>query len=144
MSAKDIIHEAVKTALIKDGWTITDDPYTIEFQDEFVYADLRAERVIAAKKSHEKIVVEIKSFIKLSIIQDFKEALGQYMLYLPLIAQQDSECKLYIAIDTNAYESAFQRQIVQYLVQLHKIPFIIVDLEQQEINQWITYPNIVH
>ena len=37
MSAKDIIHEAVKMALIKDGWIITDDPYTIEYNDEFVY-----------------------------------------------------------------------------------------------------------
>ncbi len=58
MSAKDIIHEAVKSALIKEGWTVTDDPYTIEFNDEFVYADLAAERIIAAEKEHEKIVVE--------------------------------------------------------------------------------------
>ncbi|MDM8529436.1 element excision factor XisH family protein [Anaerolineales bacterium HSG24] len=27
--AKDIIHEPVKNALIKDGWTITADPFTI-------------------------------------------------------------------------------------------------------------------
>jgi hypothetical protein len=26
MPAKDIYHETVKNALIKDGWTITDDP----------------------------------------------------------------------------------------------------------------------
>ena len=29
MSAKDAIHDAVMNALVKDGWTITDDPYTI-------------------------------------------------------------------------------------------------------------------
>jgi len=144
MSAKDIIHEAVKTALIKDGWTITNDPYTIEFQDEFLYADLGAERVIAAQREHQKIVVECKSFIKLSPIQDFKEALGQYMIYLPLLAQQAPNHRLYIAVDTNAYQSAFQRQIVQFLIQLHQIPLIIVDLEKPEISQWISYPNIVH
>jgi hypothetical protein len=31
MPAKDKYHEAVKTALIKDGWTITDDPLHIPF-----------------------------------------------------------------------------------------------------------------
>ncbi|MDM8557244.1 element excision factor XisH family protein [Candidatus Parabeggiatoa sp. HSG14] len=138
MSAKDIIHETVKTALIKDGWTITDDPYTIEFNNEFVYADLGAERVIAVEKNHDKIIVECKSFIKASPIQDFKEAFGQYMMYLPLIAKQAPEYRLYIAIDTNAHQSAFQRKIVQFLVQLHHIPLIVVDLESEEISQWIT------
>lgn len=28
--AKDAIHEPVKNALIKDGWTITADPYTLK------------------------------------------------------------------------------------------------------------------
>ncbi|MCL4867605.1 MAG: hypothetical protein KJ063_01440 [Anaerolineae bacterium] len=29
MSAKDLIHEAVHNALLKDGWSITDDPLTL-------------------------------------------------------------------------------------------------------------------
>jgi hypothetical protein len=28
--ARDIIHEAVKAALINDGWIITDDPFRLE------------------------------------------------------------------------------------------------------------------
>ncbi|MGD2183210.1 element excision factor XisH family protein [Lusitaniella coriacea LEGE 07167] len=31
MPAKDTYHDAVKNALIKDGWTITADPYYIAF-----------------------------------------------------------------------------------------------------------------
>ncbi|NET09520.1 MAG: hypothetical protein F6K16_33415 [Symploca sp. SIO2B6] len=27
--ARDAIHNQVKNALIRDGWTITDDPYTL-------------------------------------------------------------------------------------------------------------------
>jgi hypothetical protein len=30
MPAKDIYHETVKAALIKDGWTITDDPLNLK------------------------------------------------------------------------------------------------------------------
>ncbi|MBI1765228.1 MAG: hypothetical protein HYR56_27765 [Acidobacteria bacterium] len=32
MPRLDTIHEAVKQALINDGWTITDDPYIIEYK----------------------------------------------------------------------------------------------------------------
>jgi hypothetical protein len=37
MSAKDIIHDSVKTALIKDGWTITDDPSVFSTQSCAIY-----------------------------------------------------------------------------------------------------------
>ncbi|HAX76056.1 MAG TPA: fatty-acid synthase [Cyanobacteria bacterium UBA11372] len=29
MPAKDLYHDTVRTALIKDGWTITDDPFKL-------------------------------------------------------------------------------------------------------------------
>ncbi len=29
--AKDLFHQSVKQALIKDGWTITNDPLTINY-----------------------------------------------------------------------------------------------------------------
>ncbi|MCW3096240.1 MAG: XisH protein [Chthonomonadaceae bacterium] len=38
MPRKDNIHEAVRNALVKDGWTIIDDPYRIEYEEADVYA----------------------------------------------------------------------------------------------------------
>jgi hypothetical protein len=67
----------VKVALQKDGWVITHDPYTIQFGNDLLYADMAAERIFAAERDEQKIVVEVKSFIGYSIIQEFKEALGQ-------------------------------------------------------------------
>lgn len=63
MPAKDIFHDKVRNALIKDGWTITADPYTLEWGIKTLYVDLAAERTIAAEKEGEKIAVEIKSFV---------------------------------------------------------------------------------
>jgi hypothetical protein len=40
MATRDLIHEAVKNALIKDGWTILADPYQIEYEDKIVAANL--------------------------------------------------------------------------------------------------------
>lgn len=71
MPAKDIYHNEVKNALIKDGWTITDDPYFIKYEDAELYADLAAEKPIAAERQGQKIVVEIKSFVGKSLMYDF-------------------------------------------------------------------------
>ncbi len=36
MPAQDLHHDAVKPALIKDGWHITDDPFNIGYGDEYI------------------------------------------------------------------------------------------------------------
>jgi hypothetical protein len=49
MSAKDVFHNAVKNALQKEGWIITDDPLFIRFGGINIYIDLGAEKVIGLK-----------------------------------------------------------------------------------------------
>jgi XisH protein len=63
MPAKDVYHQAVKNALITDGWSILADPYKIKYKDAQLFADLAAEKPIAAEQNGRKIVVEIKSFL---------------------------------------------------------------------------------
>ena len=48
MSAKDIFHETVKLALIKDGWTITSDPLTIRSDSIKLEIDLGAEKEVTS------------------------------------------------------------------------------------------------
>jgi hypothetical protein len=52
--AKDLFHQAVKQALIKDGWTITNDPLTIRIDRVKLEIDLGAEKVFAAEKMDKK------------------------------------------------------------------------------------------
>ncbi len=62
--AKDIFHQQVRNALIKEGWTITHDPFTLRISEAVkLPIDLAAENAIAAERESEKIAVEIKSFI---------------------------------------------------------------------------------
>ncbi|MGI2906926.1 element excision factor XisH family protein [Tolypothrix sp. VBCCA 56010] len=45
---KDIFHQQVKTALIKDGWIVTHDPLTIRISEAVkLQIDLAAESAIA-------------------------------------------------------------------------------------------------
>ncbi len=45
MPARDLYHEAVKKALVRDGWTITHDPYRLTWAETDMYVDLGAERL---------------------------------------------------------------------------------------------------
>ena len=50
MSAKDIFHNAVKNALQKEKWVITNDPLSLNIGGVEMYIDLGAEKLIAAEK----------------------------------------------------------------------------------------------
>jgi hypothetical protein len=85
---RDANHEAVKSALVHDGWTITHDPYTVSYQDDRGYIDLGAERLLGAERDQRRIAVEIKSFVGLSVIADVQQAIGQYLLYRSWLARR--------------------------------------------------------
>jgi hypothetical protein len=137
MPKLDIIHDAVRNALIKDGWVITDDPYVIQYRKITLYADLGAEQTMAAERYGQKLVVEVKSFIGASKIQDLKEALGQYDIYRYLLEEIAPDRKLYVAISTIAYKSFFKQDVIQLILNKHQLPLIVVDTEMEEIRQWI-------
>ena len=136
MTAKDFIHDIVKNALVKDGWKITDDPLTLEYEDAQLFVDLGAERVIAAERENEKIAVEIKSFVGQSVIHDMKLALGQYMMYLSFLEAVEPQRMLFLAITDIAYLTIFQRKSIQHLVNDYQLSFIVVDTEREEIIKW--------
>ncbi|MDX2229687.1 MAG: element excision factor XisH family protein [Leptolyngbyaceae cyanobacterium bins.349] len=76
MSARDAFHDVVRTALQRDGWTITHDPYPLQAGSFDLAIDLGAEKVIAAQQGDKKIAVEIKSFLGPSKITEFYAAMG--------------------------------------------------------------------
>ncbi|MBV9389171.1 MAG: XisH family protein [Chroococcidiopsidaceae cyanobacterium CP_BM_ER_R8_30] len=136
MPARDIYHNAVKAALIKDGWVITADPYFIKYENAALYADLAAEKPIAATRGSEKIVVEVKSFVGRSLMHDFQQALGQYLIYRRLIELTEPEYQVYLAIDDVTYQDFFSGKAIQVVVQANQLLIIVVDIEREEIVQW--------
>lgn len=137
MPAKDIYHDAVKNALIQDGWEITADPYFIKYEDAELYADLAAQKPIAAQRQEQKIVVEIKSFIGRSPMYDFHNAIGQYIVYRNLIQITEPEYNLYLAIDDLTYDNFFQRASIQLITKQNNLKIIVVDTQQERIQLWI-------
>lgn len=135
--AKDLYHGTVRTALEKDGWTITRDPLTLRIGKRDVFVNLGAKKLIAAQREGKKIAVEIKSFISKSFIKDLENALGQYILYLKVLSKLDPERLLYLAVEQQVYINFFSEEIVQILLEDSLIKLIIFDSIQEIVTKWI-------
>lgn len=137
--AKDIYHDTVKTALIKDGWTITDDPLTLAVGERNVYVDLGSEKLFAAEKEQQRIAIEVKSFIRPSPVQDLETALGQYVLYRGLLEESDvhRDRRLYLAVRDRIYFEFFQEKIARVAIHSTQLKLLVFNIEAEEILQWI-------
>jgi hypothetical protein len=137
--ARDIFHQQVKTALIKDGWMITHDPLTIRVSEAVkLQIDLAAESAIAAERDTEKIAVEIKSFVGDSDISAFHTALGQYLNYCQALEEQEPDRIVYLAVPDETYQDFFQLPFIQRALKRYQIKLMTYDPKQEEILQWIT------
>ncbi|HRW09018.1 MAG TPA: element excision factor XisH family protein [Caldilineaceae bacterium] len=138
MPQVDLYHHQVRTALIKDGWTITHDPYVLEFKGRRVYADLGAEKPLAAEKDNLKIVVEIKVFGTPSLMTELEKALGQYGIYRTFLRRTSPDRKLYLAIPVDIHQSFFQEGAIQEIVADYALNLLVFDAETEVVVEWIT------
>ncbi|ETX04108.1 element excision factor XisH family protein [Candidatus Entotheonella palauensis] len=109
MAAKDIFHDGVKTALQKDGWTITDDPLHLRLSGVIdLYIDLGAEKLLAAQKEGKKIALE----------------------------DAEPDRTLYLAIPLDVYNEFFTLPFIQSVILRSQLKLIIYDPIREEIAQW--------
>ncbi|MBN8586984.1 MAG: XisH family protein [Rhodothermia bacterium] len=138
MPAKDKHHEAVKNALVKEGWTITHDPYMIPMQDRGVmYVDIGAERLLAAVREAEKIAVEVKTFGMPSVLSEFHRAVGQYLSYKVMMRKREPDRLLFLAIPDDLKDWFMYQEIAIEVVADLSIHLLFYDPAQEEITQWI-------
>jgi hypothetical protein len=134
--AKDIFHDAVRRALEKEQWIITNDPLFLRFGGVEMYIDLGAERILAAEKAGQKIAVEIKSFAGASATTEFNGALGQFLKYQLALEEAEPDRKLYLAIPFDAYRAFFNLELIRLLIQRYQVRLIVYEPETEEIVQW--------
>jgi len=137
MPAKDRYHQTVKNALIKDGWTITNDPLHLRWGNKDMYVDLGAERLFSAEKEGQRIAVEIKTFGSISEMLALEQAIGQYFVYLAVIAETKPEYRLYLAIHSIVFFDVFEEPLGQLFLQKYQLSLIVFDPEQEVILEWI-------
>ncbi|NES22852.1 MAG: fatty-acid oxidation protein subunit alpha [Symploca sp. SIO3E6] len=135
--ARDRFHNVVRTALEKDNWEITADPYEISIDDVDFEIDLAAEQLLAAERENQKVAVEVKSFITSSHVSGFHTALGQFLNYRDALSRIEPERQLYLAVREPIFESFFQRRFILAAVQRYQLRLLVYDVEQEVIVQWL-------
>lgn len=145
MRTRDMYHNAVKAALINDGWTITHDPYRITYGGKDAFIDLGAEQaqhddVLAATRGRTTIAVEIKTFTGLSVIADLQQAIGQYAFYRTWLSQEDPERLLYLAVDDETAAGVFAEAFGRIVADDLQLRLIVVDIDAERIMAWKHFP----
>jgi hypothetical protein len=137
MPAKDLYHDVIRNALIKDGWTITHDPLRLQWGPRDLYIDLGAEHLLAAEKPDHKIAVEVKSFVGPSLVADLEQALGQYILYHDILAHVEPERRLYLARRHAVFRDLFAEPIGRVLLDNQRVRLVVFDPRTEGILTWI-------
>ena len=137
MSRDDFYFRHVKSALLDDGWTITDNPLALRLFGLRLKVDLGASKT-GADGRVSLIAVEVKNFReRKDYTNEFQKALGQYLAYFEIIKLRELPHVLYLAVPDDVYETFFQNGLIKHLTTLHKIKFVTFDPDNQTIVQWI-------
>lgn len=89
--------------------------------------DIAAEKSIAAEKQGRKILVEVKSFLGKSFVNDLEQAVGQYIVYRDILVEKKLDFQLYLAITKGIYKSYFQRNLTQMIINRNQVNLLVVD-----------------
>ena len=135
--ARDKFHKEVCEALIKEGWTITDDPLTFKVGNIQIQIDLGAELILGAERGTEKIAVEIKTFGNDSFITALYEAVGKYIIYRNVLKIIQPERILFLAVPENIFKRYFGETVIQKTTQDEKFKIVVYNQLTQHITQWI-------
>jgi len=140
--AKDLFHDCVRTALNSDGWNITHDPYNLTAvrrngKRVGIPIDLGTERIFAAEKSGEKIAVEVKSFLRASVVNEFHRAVGQYLMYRVGLLGQEPDRLLFLAIPMKIMDEIEDLDLLRDSLATYAVNVLIFDPTTCCITAWI-------
>jgi hypothetical protein len=137
MPRRDLYHDCVRRALVRDGWTITHDPLVVPFRRTDLYVDLGAESSLGAEKAGRKVAVEIKSFLGASEILDLEQALGQYRLYRFVLSTREPERRCFLAIPSDTYADQFADPEMLALTEAEDLRLVVFNPVEESIERWI-------
>lgn len=138
MSAIDSCEPQIIRALRKQGWQIDQKPFVIRTEIRYVLADFSVQK--RANGQFEQIViVEVKCFTNPQTdLVEFYAAVGQYLFYRSAMYAEGKEAPLFLAVPSQVYLRLQREQAVLLTLQNNHVKLIIVDIDREEVEQWIT------
>ena len=82
-------------------------------------------------------MVEVKSFVGASDINEFHRAIGQYVDYFVVLDEVEPNRLLFLAIPLFTWKTFFQEKAIQKALQFIRAKILIYDPINETIEQWI-------
>jgi hypothetical protein len=138
MSVIDSCEPSVIRAFEKDGWRLLSKPFSLNMGGRrLVYADFSIERGVNGS-SEQFLVVEVQCFTRPEDDQvELYRAVGQYLFYRTLMVEADIPASLLMVLPINAHLRLQSIRGVTSMLGSAGVKMVIVDLEREEIAQWI-------
>lgn len=134
MPRLDQYHNAVKRALVKDGWRITSEQFFIKLPERRLWIDLLVESV----NDDLRALVEVKSYSNVkSPVENLAAAVGKCMIYRAALARINQPLPLYLAIPLVAFQGIFSETIAKTVLDQAQIGLIVYDPDAERIVRWI-------
>lgn len=134
----DKCHPSVVRALEKAHWRVSPKSERIDTAYRTVYIDIKASRQNGTGLQV-VLLVEVKCFDNPdNYTTDLYTAIGQYLLYRSVLREREIHYPLYLAVPHVAYTTLFD-PIVKRVIQEAQINLVIVNLEQEEVQEWIEF-----
>ncbi|MCI0709173.1 MAG: XisH family protein [Chloroflexi bacterium] len=137
MPAIDLCEQQVIRALQKDDWLVTQQPVPIRIDKScagYIYADLRLRQ---RQGGQSVIVVEVKCFTsKRTPLEEFYQAVGQYVVYRNALALNDTHIPVYLSVPVQVYQTFFKLPLIQSVINDMQVNLVVIDLDKEEVIQW--------
>jgi hypothetical protein len=134
MPAKDRYHDAVKQALIKDGWTILDEQITLVLGERYLFVDIEAEQL----EMGQIILVEVKELEEVdSPVEALANAVGMYFLYRMVLDLDENIIPIYLAVSDAAFRGILAEPMGIHAIERAHIPMLVFNPEEEVIVRWI-------
>jgi hypothetical protein len=136
--AKDRLHDTVIHALIKDGWTIVEEQYSLRLSSKRrlwidIYAAKASERLA--------VLIEVKGFEdRASPIDYLADSAGKYVLYQTALEYLNRNIPLYLAVSEQGYNGILSEEVGQKIIQKLNMHLMVFNPQREEILQWIPKP----
>ncbi len=134
MPAKDHYHDAVKRALINDGWASEAEQVTFIIANRQVVIDLKASK----NEQRDIILVEVKGFER-SPIEQLAVAIGKLQIYRFMLDDLGHDTPLWLAVPDMAYQGILTEKLGLAMREQNHIDLLVFSPEREEITAWIPY-----
>lgn len=136
MPAVDQCEPQVIAALEKEDWRVTHQPLLVRLgKDETIYPDLRLQ---LEDRQEFAIIVEVKCLNRLTWLEEFYGVVGKYIYYRTLLEKIGDFSPLYVSIPHMVHQDFFSRPVISTVVQYINMKRIVINLEAQEVVEWIS------